>query len=45
MIIKDRDDYIEYRFRRAEDTFEEALILAESSKWNAVINRLYYACF
>ena len=45
MIIENRDDYIKYRFRRAEETFEEAIILAENKKWNAVINRLYYACF
>jgi len=45
MTIENRNDYINYRFRRAEEAFEEAKILAENKKWNAVINRLYYACF
>jgi uncharacterized protein (UPF0332 family) len=45
MNIKNRDDYINYRFRRAEESFEEAMILAERGKWNTVVNRLYYSCF
>lgn len=45
MTIGSHDDYVKYRFHRAEETFEEALILAENGKWNAVVNRLYYACF
>ncbi|HBO75603.1 MAG TPA: hypothetical protein DD653_13110 [Marinilabiliales bacterium] len=45
MIIESREDYINYRFRRAKEFFDEALILAENKKWNTVINRLYYSCF
>ena len=45
MTISNRDEYINYRFQRAEQSFEEALILAKEERWNAVINRLYYACF
>lgn len=45
MTINNRDDYIKYRFQRAEESFEEALILAEKERWNTVINRLYYSCF
>ncbi len=45
MTIDNRDEYIKYRFHRAKESFEEALILAANGKWNAVINRLYYACF
>jgi uncharacterized protein len=45
MTIGSQDDYIKYRFHRSEESFEEALILAENGKWNAVINRLYYSCF
>lgn len=45
MTINNRDDYIQYRFQRAEESFEEALILAEKERWNTVINRLYYSCF
>lgn len=45
MTIANHDDYINYRFRRAEESFEEALIMAEKERWNAVVNRLYYSCF
>jgi uncharacterized protein (UPF0332 family) len=45
MTIENRDDYIAYRFERAKESLEEALILAENKKWNTVVNRLYYACF
>lgn len=45
MTINNPEDYISYRFHRAEESFEEAIILSENGKWNAVINRLYYACF
>lgn len=45
MTIENKSDYIKYRFHRAEESLEEALILAENGKWNAVVNRLYYSCF
>jgi len=45
MTINNRDDYIKYRLDRAEESFDDALILAANHKWNAVINRLYYSCF
>lgn len=45
MNIDNRNDYINYRFQRAKESFEEALILAQNKRWNAVINRLYYSCF
>jgi uncharacterized protein (UPF0332 family) len=45
MKLENRDDYIKYRFHRAEETFDDALILMERGKWNAVVNRLYYSCF
>ena len=45
MKVKNQNDYIKYRFQRAKETYEEALILAREKRWNAVINRLYYACF
>ncbi len=38
-------DLVEYRIKRAKDTFEDALILAEKNKWNSAINRLYYAAY
>lgn len=45
MTISNREEYIKYRFHRAEESYEEALILAREDRWNAVINRLYYSCF
>jgi uncharacterized protein (UPF0332 family) len=40
-----RAAYIGYRFKRAVESLEEANILCDNGKWNATINRLYYACF
>ncbi|RPJ23747.1 MAG: HEPN domain-containing protein [Nitrosopumilales archaeon] len=45
MTISNRSDYIKYRFHRAEEAYEEAIILAEKERWNASLNRLYYSCF
>lgn len=45
MLIHEQSDYIKYRFKRSKETFEEAQILAKEERWNAVINRLYYASF
>jgi uncharacterized protein (UPF0332 family) len=39
------NDVVEFRRRRAEETLEEAQILADAGHWNACVNRLYYACF
>jgi len=30
---------------RANETLEDARILANAGRWNACVNRLYYACF
>jgi uncharacterized protein (UPF0332 family) len=38
-------DLISYRIERAYETLEDARILANSERWNACVNRLYYACF
>lgn len=40
-----KEEYTSYRYNRAKETLEEASILADNRKWNAVINRLYYAAF
>ena len=45
MIAGNQNDYINYRIHRAEEAYEEALILAKNNKWNTVVNRLYYTCF
>lgn len=41
----DKEGYIKYRTKRAEETLEEAILLSETKRWNAVVNRLYYSCF
>jgi uncharacterized protein (UPF0332 family) len=45
MNIGNREDYLKYRFQRAEQSFEEVLLLVDHKRWNAAINRMYYACF
>lgn len=42
---KNREDLINYRINRAEETLFEAKVLAENKYWNSTVNRLYYACF
>lgn len=34
-----------HRMTRAVETLEDARILAKAGRWNACVNRLYYACF
>lgn len=34
-----------YRMTRAKETLEDARILANAGRWNACVNRRYYACF
>ena len=38
-------DLVLYRLTRANETLEEARILADAGRWNACVNRLYYACY
>jgi len=40
-----KQDLLKYRLRRARDTYEDAQILADKSRWNSTINRLYYAAY
>ncbi|MFC2138556.1 HEPN domain-containing protein [Bacteroidota bacterium] len=40
-----KKDLINYRLDRAQETYEDALILRERGKWNSIVNRLYYAAF
>ena len=39
------NDLVFLRMARANETMEDARILANSGRWNACVNRLYYACF
>lgn len=36
---------IRYRLERAQESLEDARLLAEAARWNASVNRLYYSCF
>jgi len=40
-----KEDYIAYRIKRAEESYDEALLLADKKHWNTATNRLYYSCF
>jgi uncharacterized protein (UPF0332 family) len=44
-MIGSKQDLINYRLKRAKETLEDANILAENSKWNSTINRLYYSAY
>lgn len=39
------EDFIEYRIDRADESIEEAELLASRGYWNTVASRLYYAAF
>lgn len=43
--MQDINDYINYRFRKAEETYADAKLLAGNKSWNSCVNRLYYSCF
>lgn len=43
--MENQQTIINYRISRAEESLEEAIILAQNKHWNACVNRLYYACF
>jgi uncharacterized protein (UPF0332 family) len=36
---------IQYRLGRAQESLDDARLLAEANRWNACVNRLYYSCF
>ena len=36
---------IHYRLDRAQESLDDARLLAEANRWNACVNRLYYSCF
>jgi uncharacterized protein (UPF0332 family) len=43
--MESHGDLVVYRLQRAGQTLEDARILANASRWNPCVNRLYYACF
>ena len=42
---EERDAVVFYRIQKAKDTWKEAEGISKLGYWNAVINRLYYACY
>jgi len=36
---------IQYRLERAQESLDDARLLADAERWNACVNRLYYSCF
>lgn len=40
-----KNELIQYRINRAEESLEEAKLLANDEYWNSTINRLYYCCY
>ena len=42
---EERDAIVFYRIQKAKDTLNEAEGIAQLGYWNAVANRLYYACY
>ena len=36
---------IQYRLERAQESLDDARLLADAERWNAWVNRLYYSCF
>ena len=40
-----KEDIVRYRLERAEETYQEALLMYREKHWNTCANRLYYACF
>ncbi len=43
--MENKEDYINYRIKKAEEAYDEALFLIPKESWNTIINRLYYSCF
>ena len=45
MTVKNKSEYIQYRFKRSQESLEEALIMIQNKKWNTAVSRLYYSCY
>jgi uncharacterized protein (UPF0332 family) len=41
----ERDAIVAFRIQKSKDTLDEAKGIATLGYWNAVVNRLYYACY
>jgi hypothetical protein len=40
-----REDYINYRVIKSDETYNDALLFANNQRWNSCMNRLYYSSF
>ncbi len=40
-----KHEYIKYRLEKSDESLNGAKLLAQNQRWNACVNRLYYACF
>lgn len=40
-----KKDYINYRIRKSDEIFEDAVLLATNKRWNSCVNRLYYSSY
>ena len=45
MNSNERAELVNYRIKRAKETFSEIKVLADNKLWSTLVNRLYYACF
>jgi len=45
MTEQQREDIINFRIKKARETFNEVKVLVENKFWNTAVNRIYYACF
>jgi uncharacterized protein (UPF0332 family) len=44
-MVGSKEDYINYRIQKSNETYEDAIILADKKRWNSCVNRLYYSSF
>ena len=43
--MRPKQELINHRVQRSQETFEDAILLASKEHWSSVVNRLYYAAF
>ncbi len=41
----DINEIIQFRFKRSNEAFEDALLLQKAERYNSTVNRLYYSAF
>jgi uncharacterized protein (UPF0332 family) len=43
--MNNKEDYIRYRISKSDETYSDAILLANNKRWGSCINRLYYSTF